>query len=486
MENIERLFYYTSERIINKSAQSKASAAQWYGILRKQITDEEEKHLGILDWLTEKGNSKLSKDDLLLYINQNRLKINEVIIPEDAINPIRKKYTTGNLTNYREIVITVPDLEEYYTDEIHFSDVSDGQEICWCRCADYYEECKILVIDEMQSSRHQDAREYGYKSDYTNYWNDDVVKHIIDDHSLSIDDRCDKLNKYYEDTYKNSIAVKNAVPDTPFKKWWRFLSKRMLQYAVSNEYSQMWITSGDMQIARYSLNEEENNGLKELYDKVIMGYFTKYLKQWDIVPYLENNWWRIDLNTSIKDDIVNNLQPLLKIVKSGENVTDTTLHIENVYPKFDGINIDFIQREEIKSQQVLGWYDKAYEQIYVVVNNHSNIKQLNGTIVHEALAHHGIKKVLGDEYLPFLDNVYSGIMTADEKEEYLSKYRNWITAVEEYCADRFEKKPYKYKDIWAGYYLLKIAMENVGLANELSNIQLWEIINSSRQRLLNN
>ena len=74
----------------------------------------------------------------------------------------------------------------------------------------------------------------------------------------------------------------------------------------------------------------------------------------------------------------------------------------------------------------------------------------------------------------------------DEKEEYLSRYRNWITAVEEYCADRFEKKPHKYKDIWAGYYLLKTAMENAGLENELSNIQLWEIINGSKQRLLNN
>ena len=136
MENIERLFYYTSEKIVCQSEQNTASAKQWYGILRKRISEEEEKHLGILQWLQEQGRNRLSKQDILLYINQNRLKINEVIIPEEAINPIRKKYTTGQLTNYREIVITVPDLEEYYTDEIHFSDVSGGQEICWCRCAD--------------------------------------------------------------------------------------------------------------------------------------------------------------------------------------------------------------------------------------------------------------------------------------------------------------------------------------------------------------
>lgn len=483
MENIERLFYYTSERIINKSAQSKASAAQWSGILRKQITDEEENHLGILEWLTEQGNSKLSKDELLLYINKNRLKINEVIIPEDAINPVRKKYTTGNLTNYREIVITVPDLEEYYTDEIHFSDVSNGQEICWCRCADYYEECKILVIDEMQSSRHQDAREYGYKSDYTNYWSDDVVRQILDDRSLSIDDWCKKLNKYYEDIYRNSVAVKNAVPDTPFKKWWRFLSKRMLQYAVSNEYSQMRITSGDMQISRYSLDEKENKGLKDLYDNIIMGYFTKYLKQWDIVPYLENNWWCIDLTTSIKEDIVNNLQPLLKSIKRGENETNDSLGIGDHYPMFNGVFIDYLAREDIRSSRVLGWYDRPYDRVYIVVNNHNSIRHLNSTIIHEVIAHYGLKKLLGERYIKFLNGIYTQVMTIEDRNHYLQIYKNWITAVEEYCAEIFEKKPSENVSVEYACCHLKTMLSETGLENDMTIYELWDIMQPDKLKL---
>lgn len=483
MENIERLFYYTSERIISKSAQNKASAAQWHGILRKQITNEEEKHLGILEWLTEQGNSKLSKDELLLYINKNRLKINEVIIPEDAINPIRKKYTTGDLTNYREIVITVPDLEEYYTDEIHFSDVSDGQEICWCRCADYYEECKILVIDEMQSSRHQNAREYGYRSDYTNYWSDDVVRHILDDYSLSIDDRCKKLNKYYEDIYRNSVAVKNAVPDTPFKKWWRFLSKRMLQYAVSNEYSQMRITSGDIQISRYSLDEKENNGLKDLYDNIIMGYFTKYLKQWDIVPYLENNWWCIDLTTSIKEDIVNNLQPLLKSIKRGENETNDSLGIGDHYPMFNGVFIDYLAREDIRSSRVLGWYDRPYDRVYIVVNNHNSIRHLNSTIIHEVIAHYGLKKLLGERYIKFLNGIYTQVMTIEDRNHYLQIYKNWITAVEEYCAEIFEKKPSENASVEYACCHLKTMLSEIGLENDMTIYELWDIMQPDKLKL---
>lgn len=485
MENIERLFYYTSERIVSKTKQQKASAKHWHGMLKKRISEEEEKHLGILQWLEEQGGSQVNKEDILIYINQNRLKITEIILSEDAIHPIRKKYTTGQLTNYREIVITVPDLEEYYSDEIHFSDVSNGQDICWCRCADYYMvDCKILVIDEMQSYRHQDAHKYGYKSEFTNYWSDDVVKYIMNDSSLSINERCEKLNKYYEATYANSVAVKNAVPDTPFRKWWQFLSKRMLQYAVSNGYTQMRITSGEIQMQRYVLDEKENNGIKNLYDKIIIGYFTKYLKQWNISPYIHNNWWCIDLNPQIKEDISTNLQPLLKSTEDNDCGYKINLK-EDLLPKFDDLHMEYITHQDINMQNVLGWYDRANEWVYVVVNNHSNIKQLNTTIVHEVLAHYGLKKLLGEEYLFFLDAIYQNLMKKDERDNYLLKYRNWLTAVEEYCADIFEKKPQKSSYEKLGYIFLKEAFENLGLENELTDMQLWEVINLSRNNLLN-
>ena len=310
-----------------------------------------------------------------------------------------------------------------------------------------------------------------------------MVRHILDDRSLSIDDRCKKLNKYYEDIYRNSVAVKNAVPDTPFKKWWRFLSKRMLQYAVSNEYSQMWITSGDIQIARYSLNEEENNGLKELYDKIIMDYFTKYLKQWDIVPYLENNWWRIDLNSRIKEDIVNNLQPLLKSIKRGENETNDSLGGGDHYPMIDGVLIDYLAREDIRSSQVLGWYDRPYNRVYIVVDNHISMQHLNSTIIHEVIAHYGLKKLLGEHYIAFLNGIYAHIMTKEDRNCYLQTYKNWITAVEEYCAEIFEKKPSENSLVEYAYCHLKTMLSETGLKNDITIYELWNIMQPAKSKL---
>lgn len=481
MENIERLFYYTSERIVSKTKQQKATAKQWQGMLKKRISEEEEKHLGILEWLEEQGSRQVNKEDILIYINQNRLKIKEIILSEDAIHPIRKKYTTGQLTNYREIVITVPDLEEYYTDEIHFSDVSNGQDICWCRCADYYMvDCKILVVDEMQSYRHQDAHKYGYKSEFTNYWSDDVVKYIMNDSSLSINERCEKLNRYYEATYANCIAQKNAVPDTPFRKWWQFLSKRMLQYAVSHGYTQMRITSGDIQIQRYVLDDKENAGIKNLYDKIIMGYFTKYLKQWNISPYIHNNWWCIDLNPQIVDDINNNLQPLLKSNGNEEEVGRIPYAAKDKYPYIDGVQIEYISYEEIRLPEILGWYDMAYGKVYIVVDNHISIEHLNTTIIHEVIAHHGLKILLGPDYHPFMSYIFKSVMDDSEREGYLRNYKNWITAVAEYCACIFEKKPSESTSVEYTCCRLKEKLTEVGLESEMTVQQLWYILHTSK------
>lgn len=475
MENIERLFYYTSEKIVSQSEQTKATAKQWHGVLCKRISEEEEKHLGILQWLQEKGRSRLSKQDILLYINKNRLRINEVVIPEDAINPIRKKYTTGQLTNYREIVITVPDLEEYYTDEIHFADVSNGQEICWCRCADYYEECKVLVIDEMQSARHQDAHKYGYKSDYTNYWSDDVVRHILEDRTLTIQERCDRLNRYYDDTYKNSVAVKNAVPDTPFRKWWRFLAKRMLQFAVVNGYERIFLTTGTMQVERYFLDKKDSEGLRRLYDDIIMGYFSKYLKRWEVEPFIKNNWWVMEVTEAMKKDIINNLQPLLRQVPEQSEKFIPVKDSLGSYPSFDGVELEYISYEKIHLRNILGWYDRAYDKVYVVVDNHFTIQQFNSTIVHEVLAHYGIKKLLGKHYPLFLNSIYESVMSTEDKDMYHELYSNSITAAEEYCADIFDAGSSENIFLRKICLLIIRFLDSIGLHTDMSVEQLCGI-----------
>ena len=144
--------------------------------------------------------------------------VNDQFEEKRPINSTRLGYTTAGLKNNREIALTVPTVEPYNeSDNIHFGDAGEGRAVAWIRFGDteisrtkeeiqkaeeelraFDDEMKskyedpihemseeelkrfaelvdrtdeskyVLVIDEIQSKRHQDAREQGgYKDDNT-------------------------------------------------------------------------------------------------------------------------------------------------------------------------------------------------------------------------------------------------------------------------------------------------------------------------------
>lgn len=136
---------------------------------------------------------------------------------EDAINATRLDYTTEGLDNKREIALTVPTIQSWNEgDKVHFGDAGEGRAIAWIRFGDArieedirsanaelaklneevkelsykaaigeyndriayleaaarrdklnrelkHKQSKVLFIDEIQSKRHQEGREHGYK-----------------------------------------------------------------------------------------------------------------------------------------------------------------------------------------------------------------------------------------------------------------------------------------------------------------------------------
>lgn len=129
------------------------------------------------------------------------------------ISAVRLDYTTEGLVNKREIALVVPTIEPYNeSDEIHFGDAGDGRAIAWARFGEAVDEDsnRVLVIDEIQSKRHQDGREKGYDS----------------------------------------------VPDAPFRDSWDALAmKRMLRLAAEEGYDKIAWTSGQMQSDRYGMTK---------------------------------------------------------------------------------------------------------------------------------------------------------------------------------------------------------------------------------------
>jgi hypothetical protein len=89
----------------------------------------------------------------------------EILREDRPINSTRLEYTTKGLENKREIALTVPTIEPWNKgDEIHFGEASEGRAVAWVRFGETTdaEGKRVLVIDEIQSKRHQEGREKGY------------------------------------------------------------------------------------------------------------------------------------------------------------------------------------------------------------------------------------------------------------------------------------------------------------------------------------
>lgn len=294
---------------------------------------------------------------------------NDILKDQHKIDNTRLRYTTEGLVNNREIALTVPTIAPWKTDDrVHFGDAGLGRAVAWARFGDAifkeeanrptdedkaelarldkvvsdkfndyaydstnqdkwkeYEKArderdefagrtrarglsqnkKVLFIDEIQSKRHQDAREYGYKSvtekeiqngvdERNKAWSKYTdAKKAIDDYLVSIFG--DKYNveegllpkEYYDanpptDEQNMRIAELNyaakeaynewqraqdvvdanlkeqgdgmKVPSAPFEKSWHELTmKRMLRYAAENGYDYVAWTTGEQQAQRYDI-----------------------------------------------------------------------------------------------------------------------------------------------------------------------------------------------------------------------------------------
>lgn len=59
-----------------------------------------------------------------------------------------------------------------------------------------------------------------------------------------------------------------------------------------------------------------------------------------------------------------------------------------------------------KKKTAKGWYDVTTGKITVVLPNHTSSADVMATLLHEGVAHHGLRKMFGEEFDNMLDNVY--------------------------------------------------------------------------------
>ena len=152
------------------------------------------------------------------------------------------------------------------------------------------------------------------------------------------------------------------------------------------------------------------------------------------------------------------------------------LHLNNVETVTDS---NSLQGKKAKAK---GFYSKSSGKITIVIPNHASVEDVEKTLLHEAVAHYGLRKLFGEHFETFLDNVYQNV-EPEIKRIITSQAanNNWDfrTATEEYLAGLAERTDFErvHYAIWNKIKSLFLKMlHSIGFegwsATELSDNEL--------------
>ena len=126
------------------------------------------------------------------------------------------------------------------------------------------------------------------------------------------------------------------------------------------------------------------------------------------------------------------------------NVEELTEHAESVVQNLHLNNVEIVpDGSSLNGEQATakGFYNKRTGKIVVVASNHTDIADIEKTVLHEAVAHHGLRELFGDNFDNFLDTVFAKADIETRRQiAHLSAKHGWNirTATEEYLASMAE------------------------------------------------
>ncbi len=292
-------FYSPTEKAAVNLQRKQGTGQVFLNDLMKQpdVKKNELEATGLAEWLKTQPN--VTKDDVIDYINNNRIVIEERMrgepltneelsrlqkieravskgwydVPQEELDWFEKtkmkrlysemqppNFDRPDLkieggSNYRELLLKLP-VEEgkpTYTSS-HWE--SDPNTFAHIRMQDAtVNGKKTLVIEEIQSDWHQEGRDKGY-------WTKERLEKEKRKGELA-----DKLERGIATDAEKDEAMSlisepdqpttRFVPDAPFKDdWYQIALKRAMKYAADNDYDAVAIVGGSEQADRYALSRK--------------------------------------------------------------------------------------------------------------------------------------------------------------------------------------------------------------------------------------
>ena len=162
---------------------------------------------------------------------------------------------------------------------------------------------------------------------------------------------------------------------------------------------------------------------------------TKVVKDFVNPQLSEENKFRqgASATTSSRPTVANLQAHAAKIVER--------LHLPNVKIVTDALQL------EGKQRTAKGFYNKRTGKITIVLPNHASTADVEQTLLHEAVAHYGLRQLFGEHFDDFLDMVYRNAEEGIRRKiaEASAKHGwNVRTATEEYLADLAERTDFEH------------------------------------------
>lgn len=119
-----------------------------------------------------------------------------------------------------------------------------------------------------------------------------------------------------------------------------------------------------------------------------------------------------------------------------------------------GVNVTFAKRSEMAKghETDKGYYNTKTGEIVICQENNASIADAIQTILHEAVAHKGLRQLMGERFNEFISRVYDSLdaKTKAEVDKLAEDHYNGNTAVamEEYMASLAEREDFNDNTIW--------------------------------------
>ncbi|MBQ5506024.1 MAG: hypothetical protein IIT85_02635, partial [Prevotella sp.] len=211
-------------------------------------------------------------------------------------------------------------------------------------------------------------------------------------------------------------------------------------------------------------------GMKGFYDEILPRFMNKYGKKWGAkvgtveLPNVEESartMWAVDVTPEMKDSVMQG-QPMFRQTQQATAQRTTMQAIrEAINDIIDKLHIadrvtilESTEGLKGKKARAKGWFDVKTGKIVVVLPNNRNAADAMRTILHEGVAHFGLRELFGNNFDEFLQDVYShSSESVRNKIDANAKKRGWskAEATEEYLASLAETQNFeqaKKQGIW--------------------------------------